>query len=289
MRNKKVIVINGMARGGTNILWNILQSHPHVCSPIYETGQIIPNLFNHIPWANESILTNSPILRRPIVYIVGTVIDRKLSLLKLKNLEPCGVDNRYGENRFEYEGIPYDKERIRNAVLCLKSNNEDIFFNELISIIFEECFFVGLIRNGYALCEGWVRRGAAPAEVGFLYRKYGEKIIGDSKEYQHYVIVKFENLLANPFDKASELFRYAKLEPTCLEKLRLTVKKVVTRNGARIIPYGTYRRKYWFTSQTIREILIPNISDIQAERLSPSDRKAFEREARPVLDYFGYT
>ena len=30
-----------MQRGGTNIIWEILQSHPLVCSPLYETGELI--------------------------------------------------------------------------------------------------------------------------------------------------------------------------------------------------------------------------------------------------------
>ena len=31
MKNQKVIVVNGISRGGTNILWNMIQSHPAVC------------------------------------------------------------------------------------------------------------------------------------------------------------------------------------------------------------------------------------------------------------------
>ena len=42
MTNQKVIVINGFQRGGTNIVYNIFQSHPSVCSPNnLETGEII--------------------------------------------------------------------------------------------------------------------------------------------------------------------------------------------------------------------------------------------------------
>ena len=42
MKNNKVIVIYGFQRGGTNIVYNIFQSHPLVCSPNdLETGEII--------------------------------------------------------------------------------------------------------------------------------------------------------------------------------------------------------------------------------------------------------
>ncbi len=41
MKNKNVVLLIGLSRGGTNIAWNVLQSHPGICSPIYETGELV--------------------------------------------------------------------------------------------------------------------------------------------------------------------------------------------------------------------------------------------------------
>ena len=40
MLNKRPIFIIGFARGGTNIILNLLRSHPDVCSPRGETDQV---------------------------------------------------------------------------------------------------------------------------------------------------------------------------------------------------------------------------------------------------------
>ena len=37
----KFIIINGIQRAGTNVVWNIVQSHPDVVSPILETGEVV--------------------------------------------------------------------------------------------------------------------------------------------------------------------------------------------------------------------------------------------------------
>lgn len=42
MSKEKTIVINALARGGSNILWNMLQSHPQVCSPLRGPGRLLP-------------------------------------------------------------------------------------------------------------------------------------------------------------------------------------------------------------------------------------------------------
>ena len=46
-----ILVINGLSRGGSNILWNILQSHQKVVSPIHETGEVF------YPGGTRSLIT----------------------------------------------------------------------------------------------------------------------------------------------------------------------------------------------------------------------------------------
>lgn len=281
MYNKKVIVINGFARGGTNILWNILQSHPNVCSPIYETGEIL----YPVNWSSaliKPILTSHFLIKSSILDVVGDIIDKKFYQFKLKNIED-------EDNRFEYEDRPYTKEKVKNTALCLKSTNKDIELTELISNIYEECFFIGLVRNGYALCEGGVRRGRKPKKIGYIYRKYVEMMIEDSRKIKNYLILKFEDVIKEPFDVASQLFEFATLEPTSLEKIRLKAKKVLSKKGNHRTSFGKVDRKYWFNQREIKKIIVPNISDIQSDKLSPSDKKAFEKEAKPVCDYLGYS
>jgi len=227
------------------------------------------------------MLRKQLILRFPFFHIAKNIIDRRFYRFKLQNLASQ-------DNRFKFEGVPYTKDEVENSVLCLKSISQDIYLTELISRMYKECYFVGLVRNGFALCEGWGRRGRSTEISGRHYRKIAKTMIEDSKKYDHYIIMKFEDILRDPFGTASKLYEYTELEPTELEKLRLKAKRVLSKEREHKVEFGKEGGKYWFNRDTIRKKLVPNISDIQSQVLPSSDRKIFEREARPILDYFGY-
>ncbi|MFX1257988.1 MAG: hypothetical protein ACFFAN_09020 [Promethearchaeota archaeon] len=293
MRNKKVIVINGFPRGGSNIIWNIMQSHPLVCSPISETGAILSDLFRFKSYIKLTffikrfkrslywLLKNNTFLESSFVSIMGKLIDKLFYKYKMKTLiEPY--------NRFKYENLPYNKKEVKNSVLCLKSLNEDIELTNFFLKIYKNIFFVGLIRNGYALCEGWNRRGLDAKTSGLIYRKYCEKIIKDSKNLKNYLIVKFEEIIKNPFIEATKLYEFTQLNPTILRKLRLKSKRLLTREGNHKVKFGEEHKKYWFNAESITDYLNPEISEIQTKKLSNSDRKIFEKEAKPILKYFNY-
>jgi len=121
-----------------------------------------------------------------------------------------------------------------------------------------------------------------------MYRKYVEKMLVDQERFPHYTIAKFEDILREPFGEAERLFQFADLEPVRLEKLRFKVKKVLSEDGTHQATYGEENHKYWFDRESVHELLVPNQSGVQASALSPSDRADFEREAKPVLEHFGY-
>ena len=104
MNSSRAIVVNGLSRGGTNILWNILQSHPHVCSPIYETGELI---FDHIPpFTLFDPSTAKRIAAWPIVsWLVRSYLRRQFEKWKLQNLQSS-------DNNTKYEGVLYQREEI---------------------------------------------------------------------------------------------------------------------------------------------------------------------------------
>ncbi len=294
MKNKKVIVINGFQRGGTNIVYNILQSHPQVCSANdLEIGQIltqnyrIPSqkkigyLIKRLKLAFYDLLNKKFILNSFIVNILGILVDYLFYIYKLKNFH-----NQY--NRYKYENIPYSLNEIKESVLCLKSVNNDISLTRFLSKIYENIYFIGLIRNGYALCESWIRRGKTARISGQRYKRFCEMIIKDSKKIKNYKIIKFEDVLNNPFAEAKKLFKFTQLEPANLEKLRFKSKKVLTNQGIHEVKYGKLDSKYWFNQESILNLFDPSINNIQIDLLSELDKKIFEKEANPILEYFDY-
>lgn len=282
MKNKKVIVINSISRSGSNILWNIFQSHPLVSSPILETGQILfPFRSVRLRKISRQLLISSgrlPVVRR----CVGEMLDDRMYKYKTMNMDFSG-------NREKSDGILYTEEEIKGSVLCMKSLNDDVLLTQLLDSIYEEVSFIGLVRDGYAVCEGWIRRGTPPEVAANLYRRICGKMIEDSRKMANYRIVKFEDIIRDPFGWANRLFSFAGLIPETLEKLRLKSKKILKSDGAHQTEFGSENEKYWFDENSIRQALDPEISMRQKRSLSPSDHHVIGSICGDILNLFDYS
>ncbi|MBN1566150.1 MAG: sulfotransferase [Anaerolineae bacterium] len=283
MQNEKVIVINGISRGGTNILWNMIQSHPAVCGAMYETDQLFaPWTKNRLRIVTDTVFRN-PLLRiPPFITIAAPLIDQRLFNVKLRNLNDF-------YNGFSTEGVPYTRAEIERSAVCLKSINNTIYSTPLFARIYgERLYTIGIVRNGYGICESWVRRGIPAAKAGLRYRQYVETMFKYREQNERYMIVKFEDILQAPFETLSSIFTFCDLEPTTVDKFRLKSKPILTEDGSRKVPFGSRNVKYWLDRDTIQEFLVPNIATIQSDALSDADRQAFEAEALPVLQQLDY-
>jgi Sulfotransferase family len=284
----RLIVLNGFRRGGTSIVWNILESHPQVSSPLSETGQII--YADVLPWLPEtptklivrSVLRNRRLRKSPLGARFDREIRESLRKRRLRNLEDP-------ETRFGYDGVPYTASEIESTVLCLKSVNWDGCLTEYFHTCYPETTFIGLMRNGYAICNGMMRRGDTAERAGKIYRRVGERMIEDERKYPRYRVVKFEDVLRDPFAAASELYRFSGLSPVHLDKLRLKSKRVLSRSGDHETRFGEEDRRYWLDRTQIRKVLDSDVNEVQAGFLTPRERQAFEKYARPVLDHFQYS
>lgn len=274
MLNEKVILINAISRSGSNILWNMMQSHPNVCSPISETNRLLHPRGPGLHRLSRLLYTNGN-------GVVRRYVDARLFRAKLRTLE-------HDSNRYRTETELYSMEDVRNAVLCLKALNEDIRLTDMFCSMYDDIHIIGLVRNGYAVCEGLVRRGEKPARVGARYARYMTRMIEDSQRLTNFRIVRFEELVDQPFETAESLFRFCELRPETIEKLRFKSKRIVSSGGSHFSPYKSAGGKYWFDRDSIREFMDPGIDESQSRRLSYTDRKSFEQHARPVLEYFSY-
>lgn len=279
MYNKKAVILNGLARGGTNITWNILQSHPNIVSPVFETNQII---------GGRSLLAPlKPLLTREgLSYpFIRNYVNHRFSRYKLKNLS---VD----DNKYKTDGLLYTKEEVQQATLCIKGicshNNWDLHYSELLYHSFQETYFISLVRDGFAVCESWKRRGVSPRTSGLLYARYIEQIIRDAEKFRNYKIIRFEDVLSSPFDMAHELFHFIRESPEKVQKLRIKVKNTLNREKRHLAHYGEENRKYWFTPSTIDQIIRTDINQVQNSGLSEKDKKEFQQEAQEALQHFHY-
>lgn len=192
------------------------------------------------------------------------------------------------QNGYKYDGIPYSRDEVEKAALCLKSVNREIYLTDFFKNFYTKSFFIGLIRNGYALCNGWIRRGQTADEVGEIYKIIGQQMIEYQRRYENFILLKFEDVLKDPFVMANKLFRFLELDPICLEKLRLKSNKTISVKGEHETQFGEENKKYWLDSQQIGLILDSDINEKQIGLLKKKDLLAFEKHAKPVLEYFHY-
>ena len=271
MRNKKVIVLSGYARGGTNIAWNLLQSHPEVCSPMYETGQLFR--WSWILFICRLFLGYPRFCRR--------MIDAELHRYKMMNLNH--MDNKYIK-----EEKLYTAQQIESAAVCLKSVNYDILLTEILLKVYPELYFIALTRNGYALTDGYVRRGKSVAYAARLYNRIGKRMRIYADSLSRFKMIKFEDVLQHPFKMAEDLFEFVDVYPHRLEKLRLKSKKILNKHNEHKTAFGNEHRKYWFDRESIGNIIDPNVNTHQVNRLTKEMIGEFNHLAGSALHFFGY-
>ena len=283
MKNSRVIVLNGFSRGGTNIAWNLLQSHPDVCSPILETGELLyRRLFRLFPksWTRR-MLGQSRFLDSIPGRLVQQQIDQLFYRWKLKNLG-------HRDNGMKEDGVPYTAEEVKRSVLCLKSTNFDIGLIDCFQRMYSDVYCIGLVRDGYSLCNGRVRRGQSAEVAGQQYRQIGQQMIERAADTDRFLLLRFDDVLKDPFGTAERLYAFCKLQPLSVPKLRLKSKRVLTANRKHEPLFGEENRKYWFDRAAISGVLDSNIDQVQASQLSPEDLARFEKHALSVLECLGY-
>jgi hypothetical protein len=287
----KIIVMAGLSRGGTNILWNLMQSHPEVCSPIYETNVILDKgMLGFATYRRgrpklKKVFYNKlagQVIASPFVRpFIGTKVSQALFDLKMKNFDHIN-------NGTKFENVPYTKAEVEESILCMKGVDEDIYWSDLFRSLYQESHFVGIIRNGYSWCNGWLRRGRSAEETGKAYQRFGSYMIEYVKSHPNSKVFRFEDVFQDPFKMAGDLYEFTDLSQVHLEKLRLKSKRVVSSEGAHDVRFGSLNEKYWFDHHSVQEILDPTIDQRQSALLSDVDRKAFEKYAMPVLEHFHY-
>lgn len=274
MLNTKVIVLSGFGRGGTNIAWNILQSHPDIVAPPYETGEIFKKslMLRLLSYVRNHDLS-------PSAY---NIIDKILFDFKMKSFT-------HPDNRYCYEGVPYSAEKMKQTVLCLKSVNKDIYLTSLLLKTYPDLYFIGLARNGYALASGYVRRGRSVKKTGRLYSEISGEMERYSKMLPRFKLIKFEDIVDRPFDMAEELYTFLDMDTTEVTKLRFKSKKILNGEGRHITKFGNENTKYWVDRDHIEKIIDKDINKKQMQGLTGELIEDFNRESGSAFDFFQYT
>ena len=129
MPDKKAVVVNALSRGGSNIVWNILQSHPLLCSPVRETGELITQevvpLLRYLPVDKAKKIATW----RLVGIVARPYIRRALHQWKLRNFESPN-------NGTNWDGVPYTLREIEESIPCFKGVDSDVELNGLLEYIY---------------------------------------------------------------------------------------------------------------------------------------------------------
>ena len=310
--NKQPIFIVGFTRGGTNILLNLLRSHPDVCSPRGETQEVfkgkghplravIPRRQN----TGESIGTVMlkrfrylPILKaeRRDVFDVNCWTHRKpfkkQTQLKVDRILYDEKLRATGKNQnfYKTEGIPYTLEEIAKARLLCKNINGLIFLSQEFHRMYPDATFIALIRNGLAVCEGHIRRGQATAEqIARRYQAGCDQILHDAENLANYKIIRYEDLISRPQETLTEVFSFARLDIKKLKKVRLEATKIIGANGTHnVFKNKPYKEIIWYDLDKIGNHFVSDTNENQIKQLNPEDKKIILYHAGATLKTFGY-
>jgi hypothetical protein len=300
MLNKKPIFIIGFTRGGSNILLNLLRSHPQVCSPRGETqevfkGQIgeeklsviLTKLWKYLPilLAQRQHIFSVNLESDPVrSFSQKTMhrIDKVLFLDKMKALGPT-------QNLYKNENEKYSLEEIKKSRILCKNLNGLIFLTDLFNEMYPDATFLALVRNGFAVCEGHLRRNIDINKSAELYRKSCERMIEDSKRIKNYHILKFEDIIDEPVKMLYKIYDYCDLDKGLLKKVRLATKPIVKKDGSHGYIHGVAETKLlWYDIEEFSNHFDKNVNKNQIARLTKNQKKIIQEEAGQVLKYFNY-
>ena len=296
----------GFQRGGTDLLWYFLLSHPDVCRTQGETHQVFRGRWGttgtgnrryHVARNLAALARGFPLLlmqredvfsqhamraRRPFGRFAAWYVDKMLFEAKMRAREP-------NQNRYKFPGVLYTLDEIRRARLLCKNVDGVIFLTSNLHRMYPDATFVAIVRNGFAVCEGHMRRGTPVDEAAVIYEKGCARIIADSEKYDNFAVIRFEDLLAEPESVLRVAFEACGLDVDSVERFRFFVKRTVGETRDRPTPGNLAAgEQAWCRMDELGRYLQRDVNTAQINRLSDDDKLTIARIARGSLEHFGY-
>jgi hypothetical protein len=299
MKIEKPIFINGFSRGGTTILTNLLASHPDVCT-VGETHHLFKGttitdgvwrvvrkcLFHELPVfvsQREDFFSPRRVCpRRPLAAWTRRHIDQVFYREKLRSFHPR-------LNGYKEQDARYSPEELAAGRLVGKNIDGMIYANDAWADMYPDASFFGLVRNGFALCEGHVRRGRPAREIGWRYRVLVEKMLSDGDRLPRYEIFRFEDLVADPWTLMQRACSVAELDRQRLTQFRMQVRRVMDDQGNHRLQGGQEWDVVWLKPSELAGHFLADVNRNQIKRLSPADRDHFLSQAGDVMERLGYS
>ncbi len=296
MRNHDPIFVLGLQRGGTGLLQNILLSHPDVCKTRGELHEVFHGrrggreeqhelrcttclkLFQYAPIVllegYDVFSINRLAVRKPFSHITASLVDLILYQEKVKA-------RNANENMYKSEGVPYSKKEIQRSRLLCKNLNGLVFLTPNLQQIYPDAHFVAIVRNGFAVCEGQMRRGRSLRDSALLYEKCCRRIIEDNNRLPNYTMIRFEDVLLKPKQSVQKIMSSANLSLDKVTKIRLVGRQMPNKTRD--------NRLFWCTFDELADHIDPEIDRRQIQRLDRETKATIMSIAGNSMRHLGYS
>ncbi len=196
----KWVVVTGCNRSGKTILANLFGNHPLV--------SVIPNAS-----AQSSVFVN------PVAEGCPHIWTEKLERFRQPAIGEPRIASRLA---FDWLACLHSP----RSVILVDSSLAAVQMPWLQSM-FREIFFVGMVRNGYAVAEGIrLKEGYAIERCARHWNAVNTIMLDDAERTRNFMLVRYERLTEDPMEVAKELASLIGIDVRLLEP--------VTQNGWRL-------------------------------------------------------
>ncbi len=242
-REHKWIFILGCNNSGTTLISNVLRQHP---------------LISGMPREGQKLTKIAP---TPEKLGCPRLWTERLDVFRLTE-----NDNRYNKARLVYDWIKYKR---GETEFILEKSPPDMLRSRWLQEVFGNCYFIGLVRNGYAVCEGMRRRNGHSLERCARHWNLSNKImLEDSRFLNRFKLLTYEEFTRDPIAVSSSLADFLGIDKTPFLSIR--DRKFVVHNVDG-------------TPSQIKDFNAGSLS-----RLSDEDKAIITLHAREMLERFGY-
>lgn len=190
---EKWVFLVGCYNSGTTLLRKVLDNHP-VVSALPAEGQYLTDQF---PSDHEIGLSRMWVLREDLYRLnendTGPDADRiqREWGMRLDKTKPIFLDQ-----------TPANSARVRWLEKC-----------------FKDAYFIGIVRNGYAVAEGITRKakpihlqnGWSIEQAAYQWSRSNELLIEDSKNLKHFMLCKYEDLVGDTEKEVARILSFLEI------------------------------------------------------------------------------
>lgn len=299
MLNKRPVFLHSFARGGSNLLLNLLLSHPEACHSGGELDQVL------IGRTGQSRLES---WRRRIWH--WWVVDRRAGAhyfrpgnisprASLSEADAALIDmalfraRRFTriakQNRYKGPGAPYAPAEISVCRPVFKSVNGTVMAASRLAAHFPDASTICLVREGAAFLESYLRRGFSVEAAAGIYNVVGGHLMDLSESGSTFRLLRYEDLVADPRSVIREIYQWLGLDFAAVDNFRIQAKRLVGEDGRVTLRGYRDRELLWCSEDELEDHIPKNVNANQRGRLAKDDLEQFLELAGGTMQRLGYS